>query len=80
MTPGRWWATWSTLYGSQQNNMTGGFLYNTATHAVTPLPLDFATELGLGYLYNGEGESGLINDAGQVVGQITVDGVSHAAI
>ena len=35
---------WSTLYGSQQNNMTGGFLYDTATHAVTPLPLDFATE------------------------------------
>jgi hypothetical protein len=71
---------WSTLYAANQGQMTGAFLFNTSTDAVTSLPLIFTTELGLGRLYNGEGESGLINDAGQVVGQITVDGVSHAAI
>ena len=71
---------WSTTYGADQIQMTGAFLYNTNTHAVTSLPLTFATQLGLGYLYDGAGESGLINDAGQVVGQITVDSVPHAAI
>ena len=71
---------WSTTYRADQIQMTGDFLYNTNTHAVTSLPLTFATQLGLGYLYDGAGESGLINDAGQVVGQITVDSVPHAAI
>ena len=71
---------WSTTYGANQSQMTGSFLYNTSTHAVASLPLNFVTQLGLGYLYDGQGENGLINDTGQVVGQITVDGVAHAAV
>ena len=70
---------WSSIYGSQQNNMTGAFLYDMSSHAVTSLPLIFTTQLGLGYLDNGQGENQLINDSGEVVGQITVGGVPHAA-
>ena len=50
-----------------------------SSHAVTSLPLIFTTQLGLGYLDNGQGENQLINDSGKVVGQITVGGVPHAA-
>ena len=60
--------------------MTGGFLYDMSSHAVTSLPLIFTTQLGLGYLDNGQGENQLINDSGKVVGQITVGGVPHAAV
>ena len=71
---------WSTTYGANQGQMTGAFLYNMSTNAVTSLPLMFTTQIGLGYLFNGAGESQLINDSSQVVGQTTVGGVPHAAI
>ena len=71
---------WSTVYGGDQIQMTGSFLYNASTHAVTSLPLSLVTQVGLGYLFDGVGESQLINNAGQVVGQTTVGGTPHAAV
>ena len=72
------WSTNSTARTKPNDRRTSS-ITRTPTRS-PPCRSTFATQLGLGYLYDGAGESGLINDAGQVVGQITVDSVPHAAI
>jgi hypothetical protein len=72
---------WSTTYGANQNQDSGFYVYNIASHAVTSLPAAFSfyTALNAGVTF-GAGMSQLINDSNQVVGQELVGGVEHAAI
>ena len=72
---------WSTTYAANQNQDTGFYVYNIASHAVTSLPAGFSVSTGANASVTfGAGMSQLINDNNQVVGETLVGGVEHAAI
>ena len=72
---------WSNIYGGNQNQDTGFYVYNIASHAVTSLPAGFSAYTPVNATATfGAGMSQLINDNNQVVGQTLVGGVEHAAI
>jgi hypothetical protein len=71
---------WSNIYGGNQNQDTGFYVYNIASHGVTPLPAAFSVSTVVTTAAFGAGMSQLVNDNNQVVGQIDIGGVEHAAI
>ncbi len=72
---------WSNIYGGNQNQDTGFYVYNIASHAVTSLPAGFSVYTPVDATATfGAGMSQLIDDDNQVVGQTLVGSVEHAAI